>query len=229
LRCGLRGFGMICGGAVARNERAGRASRKSCWARERGRDRMSNETHEQPRKSRGVLAPLVGVVAAGLVGWLWIRSGTRGDALFMFGPGGKVGGMVSLDGQLLFGATNVSLGPKRAWTAQTVSTPAQEMRELRAAGLDTPAIRQAAKFTAAARVGDAFGVKGAWCRVVGVPHWLVVGLCLVPGVRWGVRVGRRRRRVAGGRCPECGYDLRGVGGRCPECGSEVAGTSVPVA
>ena len=50
---------------------------------------------------------------------------------------------------------------------------------------------------------------------VAVPHWFLVSLFAAgPAValqRWGVRVYRRRRIVAG-RCPGCGYDLRATPG-----------------
>ena len=31
--------------------------------------------------------------------------------------------------------------------------------------------------------------------------------------------GQELRRMFPGRCPQCGYDLRGTPGRCPECGT----------
>jgi hypothetical protein len=57
-------------------------------------------------------------------------------------------------------------------------------------------------------------------------YWLMallsavaVALLQFRGVaRWTRRRGRRRR----GRCPDCGYDLRGGNERCPECGTPVA-------
>jgi hypothetical protein len=63
--------------------------------------------------------------------------------------------------------------------------------------------------------------------LVKVPHWLPAGLLLLmPGVWTGTVIARGvrgrvwRRR---GRCPACGYDLRGSAGeRCPECGLENA-------
>jgi hypothetical protein len=34
----------------------------------------------------------------------------------------------------------------------------------------------------------------------------------------------RKNKIAGGRCPTCGYDLRASPGRCPECGAAVVNT-----
>jgi hypothetical protein len=49
----------------------------------------------------------------------------------------------------------------------------------------------------------------------GIILWL-----LIPGPFVLRRHIRRSRRVEGGRCPKCGYDLRGAppGAGCPECG-----------
>ena len=51
----------------------------------------------------------------------------------------------------------------------------------------------------------------------------IAGVGVMVGIVWAHR---RRRTVvhlgpvlmAGGRCPNCGYDRRGQPGRCPECG-----------
>ena len=56
---------------------------------------------------------------------------------------------------------------------------------------------------------------------VQLPWWpLVLLTAAVPSIRSTGAV-RRRRRARGGRCAQCGYDLRASPGRCPECGTPV--------
>lgn len=54
-----------------------------------------------------------------------------------------------------------------------------------------------------------------------IPDWtLVVAACVIP-MLWAARWHRRRVRIAAGRCPECGYDLRASKDRCSECGTPI--------
>lgn len=52
--------------------------------------------------------------------------------------------------------------------------------------------------------------------VVGLPNWF---LMLLVWFNPGIRLVRRKRRVARGRCVKCGFDLRSSPTRCPECGA----------
>jgi hypothetical protein len=61
----------------------------------------------------------------------------------------------------------------------------------------------------------------ATARLFAVPDWLVViAAALLPAAMLRKILLRRSRR-AGGRCVNCGYDLRASTGRCPECGVAV--------
>jgi len=60
--------------------------------------------------------------------------------------------------------------------------------------------------------------------IVTVPYWLLATVAaILPGIVGArlLRDVRRRRRIARGMCPECGYDLRASKDRCPECGRAI--------
>jgi hypothetical protein len=66
-----------------------------------------------------------------------------------------------------------------------------------------------------------------YLRTVVAPAWFVIALSLVlpaSGTLRVTRAVRRHRRLRGGRCAACGYDLRATPERCPECGWQRAGT-----
>lgn len=69
-----------------------------------------------------------------------------------------------------------------------------------------------AKFTA-----YAFGAHRY--RGVSVPLWWVTILTALLPALYIMRFALRRRRLAGGSCLKCGYDLRATPDRCPECGT----------
>jgi hypothetical protein len=67
--------------------------------------------------------------------------------------------------------------------------------------------------------------------LVTVPYWLLALLTAILPTILGmrlVRAVRRRSRISAGKCPRCGYDLRGGGGICPECGTEAQTTPAGV-
>lgn len=66
-----------------------------------------------------------------------------------------------------------------------------------------------------------------WATSCRVPYWSTfVAFALGPAL-FVARAGRRRHSKRGGRCLQCGYDLRATPDRCPECGTPAAGTTKP--
>lgn len=63
--------------------------------------------------------------------------------------------------------------------------------------------------------GTAWGFRGFAIHFA--PLWWVT--LPAPLLALGYSGHRRRRRIAAGRCPTCGYDLRATPQRCPECGT----------
>jgi hypothetical protein len=58
-----------------------------------------------------------------------------------------------------------------------------------------------------------------------VSHAVLVGLTAVLPLIELFRLRRRRRSLAAGLCPVCGYDLRASRERCPECGTMIRARS----
>lgn len=59
-------------------------------------------------------------------------------------------------------------------------------------------------------------------RIAMVPHWFVAAIACIPALLWLRATRRHRRRIRGGLCLACGYDLRESRERCPECGTVAA-------
>jgi hypothetical protein len=164
----------------------------------------------------------------------------------IFGPGGKVRGVMSFRGQLLFVFTNIEAGPGRAWTIRTLSVSEDEGEDLRALifqginrherfhlfggpSIRPPLVSQKWGFIVVRHQKDAFGISSRWCNALAVPHWLLMPLAFWPITTWILRRNRQRLRRKRGNCLTCGYDLREAKDRCPECGAEIAKNSPPLA
>jgi hypothetical protein len=62
-------------------------------------------------------------------------------------------------------------------------------------------------------------IGGKQCMLVLLDGGLMLVFAILPAF-WIRRYLERRKLVAQGHCPFCGYDLRAIPERCPECGKE---------
>jgi hypothetical protein len=184
-----------------------------------------------PRRSYGGRRALIGLLLIAAVCTLSWRSYRHCDVLAVFGPGGKVGGVVFLRGEVWVAASNI--GMDEPWTARTASGTLEdgdELRQLlmtdatptmtsRSAVGTPPAIARRWQFFLVSHRKDAFGLEGSWCSTAGGPAWALLPIGAWPVATWLIRRGRQFRRKRRGWCLACGYDLRGnTDERCPECG-----------
>jgi hypothetical protein len=159
---------------------------------------------------------------------LWWHSEKHCDLLAVFGPGGKVGGVVFLQGQVWLVISNIDMD--EPWTARTLSTSLDDGLALRQVLVEgnavtvpsTPDVTSRGPFFLASYHKDAFGLPGKWCTTAGGPIWVLLPLAALPVFTWVFRRFRLRRRRRRGWCPACGYDLQGATASvCPECGCPI--------
>jgi hypothetical protein len=186
------------------------------------------QTAPQRRRSLGGRRALLGLLLLAAVSTLWYRSYHHCDALAIFGPGGRIGGIVFQRGEIWTVFSNIQTA--QPWTAQTLSTSLDEGEELRQLLITNGTPKAAAptgvppdvarrwKFFIASHHANAFGLPGAWCSTAGGPAWTLLPLGAWPVIGWMRRRARLWRRKRRGWCLACGYDLRGAHDRCPECG-----------
>jgi hypothetical protein len=90
------------------------------------------------------------------------------------------------------------------------------------APIDVDVFRTQSNVRAFRSVGGFGGFRAdGGTRGVFLPCWFLTALLAVAPalrIRWRVRSYIVTQRLARGRCPGCGYDLRATPGRCPECG-----------
>ena len=168
--------------------------------------------------------PLLRILLAALIGWLWVRSHYKSDVLAIFLRQGYASGLVSDRGKAVVFHTNISFGDRRAFTYDRLTMPNEEFDDLRTMLYHTPPLPTPVVGTLIGRKGpDAFEMlPGSKYQYVGIPYWMLAVLCGLP-LLLGLRTfWLRRKWGTAGICGGCGYDLRATTDRCPECGKSVA-------
>ena len=187
---------------------------------------MTRETIPPPpaKPSLGGRRALIGLLIIASISFLWWHSREHCDVLALFGPGGKVGGIVCFEGQIWLVTSNIDMD--EPWTARTLSGSSDDGLTLRQVLVEgnpfgsppTPDLASEGPFFLASYHKNAFGLAGKWCTTAGGPIWVLLPLGIWPLATWVFRRLRLRRRTRRGWCPACGYDLQGTNtSNCPEC------------
>lgn len=190
---------------------------------------------------------LMALMASVAVGVFWVRSYRVRDRLVVPWPG-EGAGVASAHGAIILNVrlTNeISYLPRSGWTSGEPGCGFGDSNATSIVGIPHPlpitrSILDVTRefewetVTSDPRIdaddarhflpsGAPRAVVGDRCLRVRFPHWaLLVGLTLIWLPRAVVLASRwlsRRRRMAAGRCANCGYDLRATPDRCPECGA----------
>jgi hypothetical protein len=155
------------------------------------------------------------VLALALAG-LWVRSYWLADSLHWVGvvePGGW-GRLLGLD--CGGGGAAIHVGAY-AGSTERYGAPGRwrwQSRDARPVDYAGGSWGQRLGFKYASQRGGDF----RW-RAVVFPLWVPTVLFAALPLARGAMFVRRRRRVRGGHCVKCGYDLRATPERCPECGA----------
>jgi hypothetical protein len=153
---------------------------------------------------------------------LWIKSRHVSGALGLRDWNGHLHAAASDRNGVIFFFSNVPFGPEMKWTADALSIPADDFKQIHDWLYGKPYLKWHAIGFWFAR-GDLVLTSTLTRRFEAliVPYWLLLGaLAMLPANVFS-RLFARWRRGRRGRCRECGYDLRQSPGRCPECGVSV--------
>ena len=177
------------------------------------------------RLSSLVRVPILRLLIAALVGYLWWRSHTRTDVLAIFINDGKAQLLACDRGRAAYLWTNVSLGPRRAYTYDALHGSNSEFDAVRQTLYET---NPTPEKVAGVWLGSGTGVMGmpnSNYRMVSVPFWQLMIIAFIPLALGWRTFWRRRLWGTPGHCGACGYDTRFSSDRCPECGFAIPGSN----
>src|SRR5260221_3039629 len=115
--------------------------------------------------------PLFRLLLAAAVGYAWWRSHSKTDVLALFLLDGKANLLASDRGRAVYIWTNISLGPRRAFTYDALHGSNEKFSDQRQTFYETPPVPER---VAAVWLGSGTGVMGmpdSRYRMISVPFW----------------------------------------------------------